>query len=343
MAEVASAGGFKSPTRVVVGSSNWSDADCDYLCDGVNDEIQIQQAIDAVELSYATRREILFLPGTYNLSYSPDGCLKTAIGSIKFCGLDPKSTILNMTTVAPGASSFAGSAPMFICVSELESDTGTVFENLTINAYGTASGLDAPSCIYYEDNSDAGSGNSLTVVNCIMRGRYGIIASCSSDNGTKVTIRDCTIEDYDSTVFCVRGITVTNGCPQIVNNRIYGYRGAMVKGCNGVISGNYFDGIQIIGLAATLETGIIQGNIFMVNDGPEQIDGISMGYCKNVIVTNNLMPQTGTTSYLVGISGPETNYGCLLYGNIMPGVNPGGAELTIFDDLNPAPSAHEFT
>lgn len=52
--------------RVVVGTSTaeWTEADCDYLCDGTNDEVEIQAAIDEVEA--AGGGHVVILNGTYN-------------------------------------------------------------------------------------------------------------------------------------------------------------------------------------------------------------------------------------------------------------------------------------
>lgn len=60
-------GGGKRYARFVIGTSTngWTAADCDYLCDGANDDVEIQAAIDALP---QTGGEIKVLSGTYNLS-----------------------------------------------------------------------------------------------------------------------------------------------------------------------------------------------------------------------------------------------------------------------------------
>lgn len=66
--------GGKRYASFVIGTSTagWTEADCDYLCDGVDDNIEIQAAIGALRLisGSITRNsgEILILPGTYNIS-----------------------------------------------------------------------------------------------------------------------------------------------------------------------------------------------------------------------------------------------------------------------------------
>ena len=74
-AESPSSGGVRT-CRVVVGTSTagWTAADCDYLCDGVEDQVEIQQAIDDVEA--AGGGKIVFLGGEYVLSYQENDGLE---------------------------------------------------------------------------------------------------------------------------------------------------------------------------------------------------------------------------------------------------------------------------
>ena len=55
--------------RFVIGTSTagWTAKDCDYLCDGVNDQEEIIQALNALP---ATGGEIVILDGTYNITAS---------------------------------------------------------------------------------------------------------------------------------------------------------------------------------------------------------------------------------------------------------------------------------
>ena len=59
----------KRTCRFVVGTSTagWTQADCDFLCDGTNDDVELQAAIDALP---AGGGEIAILGGTYKLSAS---------------------------------------------------------------------------------------------------------------------------------------------------------------------------------------------------------------------------------------------------------------------------------
>jgi parallel beta-helix repeat protein len=60
-------GGGKRTVRLTVGSSQygWTESDCDYLCDGTADEVEINAAIQALR---STGGEIVLLDGIYNLT-----------------------------------------------------------------------------------------------------------------------------------------------------------------------------------------------------------------------------------------------------------------------------------
>ena len=74
----------KRTCRFVVGTSTagWTEADCDYLCDGVDDQVEIQQAINALPKApdgeaaarYFSPGEIVILTGKYHLT----GTIRTA-------------------------------------------------------------------------------------------------------------------------------------------------------------------------------------------------------------------------------------------------------------------------
>ena len=59
----------KKTARFVVGTSTagWEAKDCDYLCDGTNDQEEIIQALNALP---ATGGEVVTLDGTYNITAS---------------------------------------------------------------------------------------------------------------------------------------------------------------------------------------------------------------------------------------------------------------------------------
>lgn len=70
-ADAVGGGNYNKQACVVVGTSTSGHTldDCDYLCDGVNDQEEIQSAIDSTK--YSGGAIISFLPGTYSLGSTP--------------------------------------------------------------------------------------------------------------------------------------------------------------------------------------------------------------------------------------------------------------------------------
>lgn len=94
----------KRTCRRVVGTSTagWTKADCDYLCDGVDDQVEIQAAINSLG---SEGGEVKLLSGTYFLSES----LGFGSSGITLCGNGKESTVLQT------ASSFPSARAMMVC------------------------------------------------------------------------------------------------------------------------------------------------------------------------------------------------------------------------------------
>ena len=67
LGQTASGGGGKRVCRFTVGTSTagWTANDCDYLCDGTADDVEINAAIQALP---AKGGEVVILDGTYNIT-----------------------------------------------------------------------------------------------------------------------------------------------------------------------------------------------------------------------------------------------------------------------------------
>lgn len=96
------------PARFVVGTSTsgWTEKDCDYLCDGTADQVEINNAITALP---ATGGEIVILDGTYNITATIDVTKDNV--SIKGNG---NATILKRGWNATGSPSSVNS-PIIFC------------------------------------------------------------------------------------------------------------------------------------------------------------------------------------------------------------------------------------
>ena len=89
----------KRPCRFVVGTSaaGWTEADCDFLCDGVDDQEEIQQAVNAL---LDAGGEIVLLDGRYQLTQEVS--VYNLTGSISISG-NPGSTVISGEELSVGA------------------------------------------------------------------------------------------------------------------------------------------------------------------------------------------------------------------------------------------------
>ena len=103
----APASGGKRICRYVVGTSSagWTAEDCDYLCDGTDDQVEINAALAAMP---AGGGEVRLLDGTYHLS----GAITAANGAVKLSGCG-KSTILEPQLTSEAPHAFELSCPSF--------------------------------------------------------------------------------------------------------------------------------------------------------------------------------------------------------------------------------------
>lgn len=93
----------KRTCTFVVGTSTagWTEADCDYLCDGTDDQVEIQAAMDDLPNEQGA---ILLLPGTYNCSaaLSFTGSAVTISGS----GQELTELVFNASSVSTPTDAF---------------------------------------------------------------------------------------------------------------------------------------------------------------------------------------------------------------------------------------------
>ena len=113
----------KRTCRFVIGTSaaGWTEADCDYLCDGADDQVEIQAAVNALP----DGGEIFLLDGTYQLSQEVD--IYDRSGNISLSG-NSGGTVIRGADVDIHAFE-TGPNVLFACFIE-----GITFENSRIAA-----------------------------------------------------------------------------------------------------------------------------------------------------------------------------------------------------------------
>ena len=131
----------KRTCRVTVGTSaaGWTQADCDYLCDGTDDQEKLSAAVAAAQA--AGGGEIALLGGAYNLS--EQWTISMTAPVLAFSG-EPGSTVLALSAgIQLVHASSAQAAPM-LRFSGITFDGGETMTSIT----STALNLDIEGCVF---------------------------------------------------------------------------------------------------------------------------------------------------------------------------------------------------
>lgn len=201
-------GAGKRTCRFVVGTSTagWTAADCDYLCDGTADDVEINAAIQALP---STGGEIVILDGTYNI---------TATITVN------KN---NVTLTGNGAATILLRSASFLNVVSLLSVTGCAIRNLTINGNKTTYTA-ASNGINIGSSSD----NAITG-NICNNSSSGIYISSSSSSGNIITGNICNDNSVGINLYAANNNAITgNTC----NNNSTGIN--LNPSSNNTVTGN---------------------------------------------------------------------------------------------------------
>lgn len=239
------------PARFVVGTSaaGWTEADCDYLCDGTADEVEIKAAISALPSGGG---EVLLLDGTYNISRS----ITISKANVVLRGSGP-STVLKRMFNLTSSNGVVACAASNCCIRSMNVDGNKVDyssdDNRAIYASQSAAYIEIEDVI--AKNSHIGialtSMTGARVSNCIVQTTSSLgfyISNVSSavldknivsgNGGTGITVENTTdirllntsisnTVDYGITIDAAskRGVISGNTCDQPRDGRsimIYG-------------------------------------------------------------------------------------------------------------------------
>jgi len=211
--------------RFVVGTSTagWTAADCDYLCDGTNDQEEIIQALNALP---ATGGEVVILDGTYNITAS----INIPKDNVSIRGSGNATTLKRMYN-----STNTDSGPTARGLITLNEKSGCKIQGLQIDGNKATYTASYNNGIYLYSSSNntvtgntcnnnnngiylysSSSDNTVTGNTCNNNNSYGIRLSSSSSDNT-VTGNTCNNNNYgiylssssNNTVTgntCIRGI-----------------------------------------------------------------------------------------------------------------------------------------
>ena len=181
----------KRTARFTIGTTQagWTTADCDYLCDGTNDQEEINAAITALP---ATGGEIVILDGTYNITAK----INVTKDNVSIRG-NGNATILKRmynSSVKEGVITLTSRSGCKIANLQMEGNKTSYIHN---NNYG----------IYLSSSSD----NTVTGNTCNNNYGSGIYLSESSNN--TVTYNTCNNNNYGIRLSSSNNNTVTgNTC-----------------------------------------------------------------------------------------------------------------------------------
>ena len=155
--------------RFVIGTSTagWTSRDCDYLCDGTNDQEEIIQALNALP---ATGGEVVILDGTYNITAS----INIPKDNVSIRGSGNATTLKRMYN---STNTDSGSTAKGLIT--LNEKSGCKIQGLQIDGNKATYTASYNYGIYlYSSSSD----NRVTGNTCNNNSYYGIYLSSSSNN-----------------------------------------------------------------------------------------------------------------------------------------------------------------
>ncbi len=288
--------------RFVVGTSTagWTLEDCDYLCDGTNDQEEIIQALNDLP---ATGGEVVILDGTYNITAS----INIPKENVSLRG-NVNATILKRMYNSTNTDS--GSTAKGLIT--LNGKSGCKIQGLQIDgnkATYTAS-------FNYGIYLDSSSNNTVTGNTC-NNNNYGIYLYLSSNN--TVTGNTCNNNYYGIYLYSSSNNTVTgNTCN---NNNYYGIRLNSSSNENTVTgntcnNNNNYNGIYL----SSSSNNTVTGNTCNNNNY-----GISLfsSSNNNTVTGNTCIRGTGQTSdytsnqYTIRLQGTANNYNLISSNNCM--------------------------
>jgi parallel beta-helix repeat protein len=325
--------------RFIIGTSTsgWTAADCDYLCDGTNDQEEIIQALNDLP---ATGGEVVILDGTYNIAAKIDvtkdnvsirgngnaTILKrmfnssTAEGVITLIGRsDCKIANLQVDGNKTSYTSYSNYG-IYLASSSNNTITGNTcnsnFSGISLSSSSSNNTVTCNTCNWNNRGiSLSSSSNSAVTCNTCNWNNRGISLSSSSSNNT-VTCNTCNDNDYSGIYLASSSNNaVTNNTCNSNLSGIY-----LASSSNNTITGNTCsnnsDGIYL----ASSSNSAVTCNTCNDND----YSGISLSSSRNNAVTGNtcirgtgLSTDYTASQHTIRIEGTGNNYNLISNNNCM--------------------------
>ncbi|MDP3015141.1 MAG: right-handed parallel beta-helix repeat-containing protein [bacterium] len=314
--------------KIVAASNSLNKEKADYVCDGADDQVEIQAAIDALGANGGT---VYLSEGTFNISTSinldnvaPDDSGKAIIGA-------GAGTVLKITTGASNVNVINASGVNRILISQLMIDgnnkTGSGNSGIRVGIYSridkvwvenmSYNGINCGSNNIITGNTvsgngingiqAAGSNNNIITGNTLSGNRQGIMVHAYSTNNT---ISDNIVMGNTHTGMVLYASPTPNTRNNIVTGNIVsgnGWAGIEIRYASyNTITGNVVQGNGMYGIRSDnyASYNTIAGNTVSGNGW----DGIMLeGHSSNNTVTGNNIYDNGGTGNYNGIRMDSSN------------------------------------
>jgi parallel beta-helix repeat protein len=221
--------------RFVIGTSTsgWTAKDCDYLCDGTNDQVEINAAITALP---ATGGEVVILDGTYNITAK----INVTKDNVSIRG-NGNATILKRmfnSSVREGVITLTSRSGCKIANLQIEGNKTSYTNSNNCGIYLNASNNSIITDNTCNNNNrgiylSSSSNNTITGNTCNNNTNHGIYLATSSSSNA-VTGNTCNNNDYGIFLSASSNNTVTgNACN---NNNSYGIN--LYSSSSNTVTGN---------------------------------------------------------------------------------------------------------
>ena len=313
--------GGKRVCRLVIGTlaSGWTSVDCDYLCDGTADDVEINAAIQALP---SAGGEIVILDGTYNITAT----IAMNKDNVKLSGNGTATILKRMwdSSVSEGVITVtAANGGCYVENLQVDGNEATyksvndngIYLNNSNNNTVTGNTCNNNRNGIYLTNSD---NNTITGNTCNNNTYDSGIYLTNSDNNT-ITGNTCNNNTYDSGIYLNNSNDNNTVTGNTCNNNSNGIR--LYTSNNNTVTGNTCNNNDRNGihLLNSNDNNTVTGNTCNNNR-----NGIYLNNSNNNTVTGNTFIRgTGQASdytssqYTIQLNGTGNNYNLIACNNIM--------------------------